>query len=138
MTWTATIVSCDPITPVDIVEMYDVAVQFDCTDGRKTVRKYRLTTRQQLENAIRNQLATFNGIDLDALALGPIDVSQKQPDPPTADQIKAREYTQKRAALIALKQDVELGLAAPADLAAAVSEVIAAKPVETAVVAEKV
>ncbi len=125
--WTATIISSDPISPVDIVEMSSVAVKFDSDDNRTTTRSYRISTQAQLVNAIRNQLATFNGFDLDKLALGPIDVSKPAPPDPTDIQLAAQAYTQKRSILIQTKQDFDLGLADQSALDAALTDAKAAQ-----------
>lgn len=127
--WTATIVSSKPISPIDIVEMYDIGVQYDCDDGRTTTRSYRLSTQAQLQNQIRNQLGTFNGIDLDALALGPIDVSPAKPPDLTPEQIKARDYAQAKQKAAQLKADNEISplLASAEDVTAAIAEAAALK-----------
>ena len=67
--WTAIPVGSVPISPVDIVEMYDISVQFNSDDARTTTRTFRLTTQAQLASVIQNQLASFNAIDLATLVL---------------------------------------------------------------------
>lgn len=128
MTWTATAVSSTPISPVDIVEMYAVSVRFDSDDGQpSTTRIFRLSTKAQLVNAIKNQLATFNGIDLGSLALDAIDVSPPPPAPPTPADLAAQAYAQKRQVLVTVKQDFDLGLVTQAALDQALADAKAAK-----------
>lgn len=128
MTWTPTVVSTKAISPVDIVEMYEISVRFDSDDGQpSTTRIFRLSTKAQLTNAIKNQLATFNGIDLKTLVAGPIDVSTPAPPTPTPADIAAQDYAHKRQTLVTVKQDFDLGLATQAALDQAVADAKAAK-----------
>ena len=126
------------VTVDGVIVAYAITAVFSCDDGRTLEITDNYNSLSAFKNQARNRLASLNAAEADAVTVGVVDLSVPAPTPPTQDQLDQQAYAAKRQAVLAIKQDVDLGLATQADLDKAVADAVAVKPADVAVVAVKV
>lgn len=101
---------------------FDMTVEFSNGDVTKVVA-FKLSEPASITQVIKNQLDQYQKIDDLNVPLGKVDFQPAPaPVPPSEKEVTDKEYQLKRAVLVGLKQDLDLGLISQDEYSTALNE----------------